>query len=79
MLRRTDLDGTAQAGRRDAGGKSDSGVHTVRFQHQVSAGALPEMGASLLYRGKDRIKRGDVPCVQCDEFLLALKPNHIPR
>lgn len=32
----------------------------------------------LLYRGKDRIKHDDVLCVPCDEFLLALKPNHFP-
>ena len=39
----------------------------------------PQSQRYLLYRGKDRIKRGDVLCVPCDEFLLALKPNRIPR
>lgn len=39
----------------------------------------PQSQRYLLYRGKERIKHGDVLCVPCDEFLLALKPNDIPR
>ena len=29
----------------------------------------------LLYRGKERLKRDDVLCVPCEEFLLGLKVN----
>ena len=35
----------------------------------------PESKAFLLYRGKERLRKGDVFCVPCDEFLLNLDPE----
>jgi predicted AAA+ superfamily ATPase len=32
----------------------------------------------LLYRGKERLKRDDVLCLPCDEFLLGLQPDRFP-
>ena len=32
----------------------------------------------LLYRGEDRIKRGGVLCMPCEELLLALRPDSFP-
>lgn len=35
----------------------------------------PQSRRYLLYRGKERLKRDDVLCVPCEEFLLGLKVN----
>jgi len=35
----------------------------------------PESKAYLLYRGKDKLMKGNILCVPCDEFLLQLKPD----
>ena len=37
----------------------------------------PQSRAFLLYRGKERLKKGDVLCIPCDEFLLNLSPEKI--
>ncbi|RPI74947.1 MAG: ATP-binding protein [Desulfobacteraceae bacterium] len=34
----------------------------------------PESKAFLLYRGKDRLKKGDILCLPCEEFLKKLHP-----
>jgi len=35
----------------------------------------PESEAYLLYRGKERLMKGDVLCLPCEEFLLSLQPG----
>jgi hypothetical protein len=35
----------------------------------------PECKTLLLYRGKERLLKGDILCVPCEEFLRSLKPN----
>lgn len=35
----------------------------------------PEAISILLYRGKERIKKGNVLCLPCEEFLLRLLPG----
>ena len=35
----------------------------------------PESKTYLLYRGTDRLKKGDVLCLPCKEFLLGLRPG----
>src|SRR3989339_735300 len=37
----------------------------------------PQSSAFLLYRGKERLKKGNVLCIPCDEFLLNLNPEKI--
>ena len=37
----------------------------------------PQSNAFLLYRGKDRLKKDNVLCIPCDEFLLNLDPGKI--
>lgn len=37
----------------------------------------PQSKAFLLYRGKERLKKDDVLCLPCDEFLLNLTPGKI--
>ena len=37
----------------------------------------PEAKLLLLYRGKDRLKKGDITCLPCEEFLKGLDPSHI--
>jgi len=39
----------------------------------------PQSRRYLLYRGKERLKRNGVMCLPCEEFLLALTPNHFPE
>lgn len=34
----------------------------------------PESQCYLLYRGKERLRKGDILCVPCDEFLMSLRP-----
>jgi hypothetical protein len=38
----------------------------------------PQSRRYLLYRGK-RLKRNGVMCLPCEEFLLALTPDHFPE
>jgi uncharacterized protein len=38
----------------------------------------PQAQRYLLYRGKDRLKRDDVLCLPCEEFLRDLKPGQFP-
>ena len=35
----------------------------------------PECKTLLLYRGKERLLKGDILCVPCEEFLRSLKPD----
>jgi predicted AAA+ superfamily ATPase len=35
----------------------------------------PESKAYLLYRGKDRLMKGDILCLPCSEFLMELRPG----
>ena len=68
-----------------------SGIHAIEVKNSTRVRpedlrALKSFGEDypqsqryLLYRGKDRIKRDDVLCIPCEEFLLALTPNHIPH
>lgn len=37
----------------------------------------PQSNAFLLYRGKERLKKDNVLCIPCDEFLLNLDPGKI--
>ncbi|MFA4888221.1 MAG: AAA family ATPase [Candidatus Omnitrophota bacterium] len=37
----------------------------------------PQSNAFLLYRGKERLKKDNVLCIPCDEFLLNLDPDKI--
>lgn len=39
----------------------------------------PQAQRYLLYRGADRLKRDGVLCMPADEFLLELRPDHIPK
>jgi predicted AAA+ superfamily ATPase len=39
----------------------------------------PQCRRYLLYRGKERLKRNGVMCLPCEEFLLALTPDHFPE
>ena len=39
----------------------------------------PQAQRYLLYRGDDRLKRDGIICMPCEEFLLALRPDHIPE
>lgn len=36
----------------------------------------PECTPLLLYRGKERLKRKDILCLPCEEFLLKIHPDH---
>jgi predicted AAA+ superfamily ATPase len=38
----------------------------------------PQSRRYLLYRGKERLKRDDVLCLPCEEFLLGLEPDRFP-
>ena len=38
----------------------------------------PECKTLLLYRGKERLLKGDILCVPCEEFLRSLKPDSFP-
>jgi len=38
----------------------------------------PQSRRYLLYRGKERLKRDDVLCMPCEEFLLDLRPDRFP-
>lgn len=38
----------------------------------------PQSQRFLLYRGKQRINLDGILCVPCEEFLLALRPDHFP-
>ena len=35
----------------------------------------PEGNVILLYRGKDRLLKGDILCMPCEEFLVSLRPE----
>jgi predicted AAA+ superfamily ATPase len=35
----------------------------------------PDAKGILLYRGAERIKKGNIICIPCEDFLLKLKPN----
>ena len=39
----------------------------------------PQSHRYLLYRGKDRLKRDNVLCLPCEEFLTNLRPGHFPN
>jgi predicted AAA+ superfamily ATPase len=39
----------------------------------------PQSRRYFLYRGDDRLKRDGVLCLPCEEFLLALRPDHFPE
>lgn len=38
----------------------------------------PECETLLLYRGKERLLKGDILCMPCEEFLRSLKPDSFP-
>ncbi len=38
----------------------------------------PHSHTALIYRGKERLKIGNVLCIPCDEFLKNLHPNTLP-
>ena len=42
------------------------------------AADYPQSRRYLLYRGEDRLKRDDVLCLPCEEFLPALRPGGMP-
>lgn len=68
-----------------------SGIHAIEVKNSTRVRpdelrALRSFGEDylqrrriLLYRGMDRIKRDDVLCTPCDEFLLAPTANKIPH
>lgn len=37
----------------------------------------PECRALLLYRGTDRLKKGDILCLPCEDFLRSLRPEEL--
>lgn len=37
----------------------------------------PDAKLLFLYRGKDRLKKGEITCLPCEEFLKGLDPNHL--
>lgn len=37
----------------------------------------PESRCYLLYRGKERLKKGNILCIPCDEFLMSLRPGEL--
>lgn len=39
----------------------------------------PQSDRHLLYRGEDRLKRDNVLCLPCEEFLTNLRPGHFPN
>jgi predicted AAA+ superfamily ATPase len=39
----------------------------------------PDSHALLIYRGTERLLRGDVLCLPCEEFLKSLVPNRLPE
>jgi len=39
----------------------------------------PQSRRFLLYRGKERLKRDDILCLPCEDFLLALTPGRLPE
>jgi predicted AAA+ superfamily ATPase len=39
----------------------------------------PQSRRYLLYRGKDHLKRDDILCLPCEEFLLHLQPGRFPK
>src|SRR5437764_1791352 len=39
----------------------------------------PQSRRFLLYRGKERLKRDDILCLPCEDFLLALTPGRFPE
>jgi uncharacterized protein len=49
----------------------------IRALHSF-AEDYPQCQRLLLYRGKQRIKLDGVVCLPCEEFLLALRPDHFP-
>jgi predicted AAA+ superfamily ATPase len=65
----------------------ESGLYAIEVKNtrQVRPEALralksfgedyPQSRRYLLYRGKERLKRDNVLCVPCEEFLLGLKVN----
>jgi predicted AAA+ superfamily ATPase len=38
----------------------------------------PESKPLMLYRGKDRLLKGDILCMPCGDFLKSLKPDSFP-
>ncbi len=38
----------------------------------------PECKLLLIYRGKEKIKRNNILCIPCEEFLTHLRPDHPP-
>ena len=36
----------------------------------------PEAKAILVYRGKEKLRRHNVLCVPCEDFLLQMRPGH---
>jgi len=39
----------------------------------------PQSRRFLLYRGKERLRRDDILCLPCEDFLLALTPGRFPE
>ena len=68
----------------------ESGIHAIEVKNnsqvrQDDLRALKTFGEDyprsqryLLYRGKDRLKRDDILCLPCDDFLLQLQPGRFP-
>lgn len=56
--------------------------NTARLQPQDLRGLrsfkedYPQSKAYLLYRGKERLMKNGILCIPCEEFLLALHPDH---
>jgi len=57
--------------------------NTARLQPQDLRGLrsfqedYPQSKAYLLYRGKERLMKNGILCIPCEEFLLALHPDHL--
>jgi predicted AAA+ superfamily ATPase len=39
----------------------------------------PECQTFFLYRGKERLKKGQINCIPCDQFLAELDPKKLPK
>ena len=56
--------------------KNSTKVHTVDIKPlEAFLQDYPMAQAILLYRGKERIKKNNVLCLPCEEFLFSLEPN----
>jgi predicted AAA+ superfamily ATPase len=58
--------------------KNTKKIHSADLKPlKAFAQDYPECTPFLLYRGKERLKTGDINCLPCDKFLKSLTPLHV--